>query len=78
MFVFHCYQPDILLMLLIMSNRSVSLFFKVNSEEPVYEAVMKWVKSDSDERRLWLPSLLQHVRLPLLSARYITDVVDNE
>lgn len=51
---------------------------QVNSEEPVYEAVMKWVKHDTEKRKPWLPSLLQYIRLPLLSARFITDVVDNE
>ena len=50
----------------------------MNSEEPVYEAVMKWVKHDTEKRKVWLSTLLQYVRLPLLSARYITDIVDNE
>lgn len=51
---------------------------QVNSEEPVYEAVVDWVKYDSEERKSQLPRLLQHVRLPLLSAKYITDVLDKE
>lgn len=51
---------------------------QVNSEEPVYEAVVDWVKYDPEERKSQLPRLLQHVRLPLLSAKYITDVLDKE
>lgn len=50
----------------------------MNSEEPVYEAVVDWVKYDPEERKSQLPRLLQHVRLPLLSAKYITDVLDKE
>lgn len=50
----------------------------MNSEEPVYEAVVDWVKYDPEERKSHLPRLLQHVRLPLLSAKYITDVLDKE
>ncbi len=48
------------------------------SEEPVFEAVTGWVKSDEESRCVHLPSLLRYVRLPLLSAKYITDVVDEE
>lgn len=51
---------------------------QVNSEEPVYQAVVDWVKQDEKNRVLWLPGLLQFVRLPLLSARFITDVIDCE
>nr|KAG5708496.1 hypothetical protein BaRGS_026223 [Batillaria attramentaria] len=51
---------------------------QVNSEEPVYQAVIDWVKNDEKNRVIWLPGLLQFVRLPLLSARFITDVIDCE
>ncbi|XP_076447771.1 kelch-like protein 12 isoform X2 [Babylonia areolata] len=51
---------------------------QVNSEEPVYHAVLDWVKHDEKNRLFWLPSLLRFVRLPLLSACFITDVIDNE
>ncbi|XP_013401829.1 kelch-like protein 12 [Lingula anatina] len=50
----------------------------VSSEEPVFEAVLNWVKLDLEKRTEDLPKLLQLVRLPLLSVRYITDVVDNQ
>lgn len=51
---------------------------QVDSEEPVFEAVVSWVKHARKEREESLPDLLQYVRMPLLSPRYITDVIDTE
>lgn len=51
---------------------------QVDSEEPVFEAVLTWVKHAGKEREECLPELLQYVRMPLLTPRYITDVVDAE
>lgn len=51
---------------------------QVDSEEPVFEAVLAWVKHAGKEREESLPELLQYVRMPLLTPRYITDVVDAE
>lgn len=51
---------------------------KVDSEEPVFEAVINWVKHAKKEREESLPDLLQYVRMPLLTPRYITDVIDAE
>ncbi|XP_041348810.1 kelch-like protein 12 [Gigantopelta aegis] len=51
---------------------------QVKSEEQVFEAVIGWTKHEEESRRECLTKLLECVRLPLLSARYITDVVDNE
>ena len=48
------------------------------SEEPVFEAVMCWVRYDDDARSKYLKNLLKHVRLPLLSAKFLTDIVDEE
>ena len=56
----------------------VAVVVQVNSEEPVYHAVLDWVKHDEKNRLIWLSSLLQFVRLPLLSACFITDVIDTE
>jgi kelch-like protein 20 len=44
----------------------------------VYDAVVNWVKYDPERRKNQLPRLLQHIRLPLLSAKFITDVLDEE
>lgn len=51
---------------------------QVDSEEPVFEAVISWVKHAKKEREGSLPDLLQYVRMPLLTPRYITDVIDTE
>lgn len=50
----------------------------MDSEEPVFEAVINWVKHAKKEREASLPELLQYVRMPLLTPRYITDVIDTE
>ncbi|CAG0879760.1 unnamed protein product [Darwinula stevensoni] len=50
----------------------------VRSEEQVYTAVMAWVKSNMAERRQNLPQVLQHVRLPLLSPKFLVGTVSSE
>lgn len=60
-----------------------SVFFllflmQIDSEEPVFEAVINWVKHNKQHREKSLPQLLQYVRMPLLTPRYITDVIDSE
>ncbi|KAK9888248.1 hypothetical protein WA026_000512 [Henosepilachna vigintioctopunctata] len=50
---------------------------KVESEEQVFEACMRWVKH-KDNRKELLPELLALVRLPLLSPLYLTDRVASE
>ena len=52
--------------------------FQVNTEEPVYQSVINWVKHEEESRTDLLPQLLQHVRLPILTAKFLTDVVDEE
>ncbi len=51
---------------------------QVVSEEPVFESVMSWVRHDEETRCEHLPALLKYVRLPLLTAKYLTDHVDEE
>ena len=53
-------------------------FSKVPSEEAVFEAVISWIKQDEKKRKEMLPRMLEFVRLPLLTPRYITDIVDSE
>lgn len=50
----------------------------VASEEKVYESVIGWIQFDSNERRKYLPQLLEHVRLPLVSQDYLVSRVENE
>lgn len=57
---------------------NVIAFFQVSSEESVFEAMISWVRHSPTIRESFLPQLLNFVRLPLLSARYITDVIDEE
>ena len=54
------------------------LCLQVPSEEAVFEAVISWIKQDEASRRDFLPKMLQYVRLPMLTPRYLTDTVDNE
>ncbi|XP_078493321.1 kelch-like protein 20 [Ciona intestinalis] len=47
----------------------------VRSEEHVYKAVTTWIKHDLKDRRNLLPKVLQHVRLPLLTPKFLVGVV---
>ena len=49
----------------------------MQSEEPVYEAIIHWIEH-KEGRKEQLHELLQHVRIPLLTPRYITDVIDKQ
>lgn len=48
------------------------------SEEAVFDAVVSWIKQDEKKRKDLLPKMLEFVRLPLLTPRYLTDIVDSE
>ena len=50
----------------------------VQSEEQVFESVMKWVGHDVEGRKEHLASVLQHVRLPLLDRSYLVSRVGSE
>ncbi|XP_022160502.1 kelch-like protein 3 isoform X2 [Myzus persicae] len=50
----------------------------VQSEEKVFECVIRWVKYKLDSRKLILPQLMEHVRLPLTSKNYILKNVIEE
>lgn len=49
----------------------------VRSEEDVYRAVESWILHNSKERKDALPTLLQHVRLPLLTTSFLTQHVES-
>lgn len=51
---------------------------QIDSEETVYTAVMRWVYQEALERSVHLPMLLRNIRLPVLSVRFLTDVVDKD
>ena len=50
----------------------------IQSEEQVFESVMKWAKHDPSKRRSCLHSVLKHVRLPLLERSYLVSRVSGE
>nr|NVI72833.1 diablo [Cucujiformia] len=50
----------------------------VRTEEQVFNAVMLWVKYNVSERRQHLPQVLQHVRLPLLSPKFLVGTVGSD
>merc|ERR1719342_717791 len=50
----------------------------VPCEEKVFEAVITWINYSSEERAEFLPRLMEHVRLPLLSQEYLLNRVDSE
>ena len=43
----------------------------VRSEEDVFRAVESWLQHDAETRNAYLPTLLTHVRLPLLSLNFL-------
>lgn len=50
----------------------------VRSEEQVFNAVMAWVKYNVTERRPFLGQVLEHVRLPLLSPKFLVGTVGSD
>uniref|UniRef100_T1J370 Kelch-like protein diablo n=1 Tax=Strigamia maritima TaxID=126957 RepID=T1J370_STRMM len=48
------------------------------SEEKVFEAVMSWLNSDLDNRKEHVSQLMEHVRLPLLTRKYLVQRVEDE
>ncbi|CAB0005319.1 unnamed protein product [Nesidiocoris tenuis] len=68
---------------LLLSSEEVSKLLSsdnlnVPSEEVIFQGLMTWINHDQDKRRPEIPKLLQFVKLPLLSAGFITDVVEPE
>ena len=50
----------------------------VRGEEQVYEATMSWIKHNLEKRKIHLADLLQCVRMPLMSATYLSREVKGE
>ena len=50
----------------------------VLSEGEVYDAVLKWVKFKTEDRKIFLKDLLSHVRFPLLTRKFLIDRVTKE
>ena len=50
----------------------------VRTEEQVFNAVMAWVRYNAAERRPHLAAVVQHVRLPLLSPKFLVGTVSTD
>ncbi|XP_075337948.1 kelch-like protein 3 isoform X2 [Odontesthes bonariensis] len=50
----------------------------VSTEEKVFEAMIAWIKNDQPARLEYMPKLMEHVRLPLLSRDYLVQIVEEE
>lgn len=50
----------------------------VKCEESVFEALMRWVRAQQEERYPLLARLLSHVRLPLLEPAYFVEKVESD
>ncbi|KAK2838590.1 hypothetical protein Q7C36_013404 [Tachysurus vachellii] len=50
----------------------------VSTEEKVFEAMITWIKHDKEARLEYMPKLMEHVRLPLLSRDYLVQIVEEE
>lgn len=51
---------------------------RVLNEEKVYEALTRWTRYDSKNRKKCFSELVQHIRLPMLSPDYLIDQVESE
>ncbi|XP_072170995.1 kelch-like protein 8 [Diadema setosum] len=50
----------------------------IEQESQVYDAVMRWVKHDLPNRQKHLPELMAKVRLPMVPAKFLMEVVERE
>lgn len=50
----------------------------MNSEEDVFQAVMQWVSCDVQQRKQYLHKILEHVRFPLMNARFLVNTVSSD
>ncbi len=48
---------------------------QVDKEEQVYEAIMRWVRQDIQERIIALPGLLDKVAFDVMPTSYLTDIL---
>lgn len=53
-------------------------YISVPREELVYEAVMRWIHHDLQDRRDKVADILSHVRFPFVSPHYLQDVVERD
>ena len=51
---------------------------KIDREEQIFEAIMKWIKHNRENRTQYFKELISHVRFPLISPYYLMDHVETE
>ncbi|CAF0862241.1 unnamed protein product [Didymodactylos carnosus] len=49
----------------------------MTSEEDVFNAVMHWIQCNTEQRKQYLSQALEHVRLPLMNARFLVNTVSS-
>ena len=47
-------------------------------EEDIYNATIKWITHDAAGRRQHVTALIEHVRLPLVTAKFLTTAVSSQ
>jgi len=50
----------------------------VQNEEQVYQAVMNWVRYNVNDRKDNLAQILQHIRFPLMNAKFLVSQVGSD
>ncbi|XP_071963035.1 kelch-like protein 28 [Antedon mediterranea] len=66
-------QMDSLELSKILSSESLN----VDSEETTFEMLERWLQYDLNRRRAYVPKLISHIRLPLLTFKYLTNLYEN-
>ncbi len=51
---------------------------QVGCEDPVFDAVLQWLRGDADERKEHFEKIVQHVRLPYCSTAFLCHVVQED
>ena len=59
----------------VMEKLLSSDYLNVANEIEVYEAVMRWVDNDRENRKNYLPSLISKIKLPLIETHYLMEKV---
>ncbi|XP_022079622.1 kelch-like protein 5 [Acanthaster planci] len=49
----------------------------VPNEEIVYYALLSWANHNLSERKRYIANIMAHIRLPLLSPQFLSDIIDN-
>lgn len=63
----------------VMQTLIESDYLNVANEIEVYEAMMKWVESDRENRKSYLPSLMSKIKLPQIETNYLMgEVAEHE